>query len=64
MLPRQICMYLIYEILGHSYDTIGDYFSGRNHTTVLHSYNKIKSRIGKDSKLLQDIHALKKEMGL
>lgn len=64
MLPRQICMYLIYEVLGHSYDTIGDYFSGRNHTTVLHSYNKIKSKIGKDSKLLQDIHALKKEMGL
>lgn len=64
MLPRQVCMYLIYEILGYSYDTIGDYFSGRNHTTVLHSYNKIKSAIGKDSKLLQDIHALKKEMGL
>lgn len=64
MLPRQVCMYLIYEVLGHSYDTIGDYFSGRNHTTVLHSYNKIRSKIGKDSKLLQDIHALKKEMGL
>lgn len=64
MMPRQVCMYLIYEILGHSYDTIGDYFSGRNHTTVLHSYNKIKSKLGRDSKLLQDIHALKKEMGL
>jgi chromosomal replication initiator protein len=64
MMPRQVCMYLIYEVLGYSFDTIGDYFSGRNHTTVLHSYNKVKSRIGKDSKLLQDIHALKKEMGL
>lgn len=64
MMPRQVCMYLIYEVLGHSYDTIGDYFSGRNHTTVLHAYNKIKSKIGKDSKLLQDIHALKREMGL
>lgn len=64
MIPRQVCMYLIYEVLGHSFDTIGDYFSGRNHTTVLHSYNKVKSRLGRDSKLLQDIHALKKEMGL
>lgn len=64
MIPRQVCMYLIYEVLGHSYDTIGDYFSGRNHTTVLHSYNKVKSQIGRDSKMLQDIHALKKEMGL
>lgn len=64
MIPRQVCMYLIYEVLGYSYDTIGDYFSGRNHTTVLHSYNKIRMRITKDSKLLQDVHALKKEMGL
>lgn len=64
MLPRQVCMYLIYEVLGHSYDTIGDYFSGRNHTTVLHSYNKIKEKLGKDSKLLQDVHSLKREMGL
>lgn len=64
MIPRQVCMYLIYEVLGHSYDTIGDYFSGRNHTTVLHSYNKIRHRLSKDSKLLQDIHAMKKEMGL
>ncbi|MFA6521384.1 MAG: chromosomal replication initiator protein DnaA [Candidatus Gracilibacteria bacterium] len=64
MMPRQVCMYLIYEVLGHSYDTIGDYFSGRNHTTVMHSYNKVKNRLAKDSKLLQDIHSLKKEMGL
>lgn len=64
MMPRQICMYLIYEVLGYSFDTIGDYFTNRSHTTILHSYNKIRSRIGKDSKLLQDIHALKKEMGL
>ncbi|MBI4995156.1 chromosomal replication initiator protein DnaA [Candidatus Peregrinibacteria bacterium] len=64
MMPRQISMYLIYEVLGHSFDTIGDYFGNRSHTTVLHSYNKIRSRIGKDSKLLQDVHALKKEMGL
>ncbi len=64
MVPRQLAMYLIYEVLGHSYDTIGDYFSGRNHTTVLHSYNKVKMRLVKDPKMLQDIHALKKEMGL
>ncbi|PIQ78682.1 chromosomal replication initiator protein DnaA, partial [Candidatus Peregrinibacteria bacterium CG11_big_fil_rev_8_21_14_0_20_46_8] len=64
MMPRQICMYLIYEVLGLSYDTIGDYFSGRNHTTVLHSYNKIKSRMREDNKLVQDIYALKREMGV
>ena len=64
MLPRQISMYLIYEILGCSYATIGEDFSGRNHTTVLHSCNKVKNQLNKDSKLLQDIHALKREIGL
>lgn len=64
MMPRQVSMYLIYEVLGYSFDTIGDCFGHRSHTTVLHSYNKVRLRIGKDSKLLQDVHALKKEMGL
>lgn len=64
MMPRQVCMYLIYEALGYSYETIGDYFSGRNHTTVLHSCNKVKNDINKDSKLLQDVQALKREIGI
>lgn len=64
LFPRQIAMYLIYEILGHSFDTIGDLFGGKNHTTVMHSYNKVKSMLNCDRKLVADMHALKKEMGL
>ncbi len=64
LLPRQICMYLIREMLDQSYETIGENFGGRNHTTVLHSCNKIVAQLKTDQRLLRDINALKKEMGL
>jgi len=64
MIPRQICMYLIREILEYSYETIGEAFSGRNHTTVLHACNKIISEMSADSRITRDINALKKEIGL
>ncbi len=63
--PRQVCMYLIREILNHSYETIGESFSGRNHTTVMHAVNKIIKEITEaDSRIRRDINALKKEIGV
>ncbi|MDD4893849.1 MAG: chromosomal replication initiator protein DnaA [Candidatus Omnitrophica bacterium] len=42
VLPRQIAMYLSRELTDLSLPEIGDFFGGKDHTTVLHSYNKIK----------------------
>jgi chromosomal replication initiator protein len=39
--PRQIAMYLIRELTGHSLPEIGEFFGGKDHTTVLHSCAKI-----------------------
>ncbi|MEK7528661.1 MAG: chromosomal replication initiator protein DnaA [Patescibacteria group bacterium] len=64
MVPRQVAMYLIYEILRYSYDAIGDLFGGRNHTTVLHACNQVKNRLQEDQKLVRDMHSLKREMGM
>lgn len=64
MIPRQICMYLIRESLDHSYETIGESFGGRNHTTVLHACNKILGQLGNDSRVKRDINALKQEIGI
>lgn len=64
MIPRQISMYLIRHILDQSYETIGESFSGRNHTTVLHAYNKIATELGKDTRIKRDVNALLKEMGV
>ncbi|TAM42206.1 chromosomal replication initiator protein DnaA [bacterium] len=42
VLPRQIAMYLSRELTDLSLPEIGEAFGGKDHTTVLHSYNKIK----------------------
>jgi chromosomal replication initiator protein len=42
VLPRQIAMYLSRELTELSLPEIGNSFGGKDHTTVLHSYNKIK----------------------
>ena len=43
VVPRQICIYLICDILGQSVPLvkIGEYFGGRDHTTVMHARDKI-----------------------
>lgn len=41
--PRQIAMSLAKELTNHSLPEIGDAFGGRDHTTVLHAYRKIKA---------------------
>jgi chromosomal replication initiator protein len=45
VLPRQIAMYLSRELTELSLPEIGEFFGGKDHTTVLHSYNKIKGDI-------------------
>ncbi len=39
--PRQIAMYLCRELADLSYPKIGELFGGRDHTTVIHAYEKI-----------------------
>ncbi|MDP2940809.1 MAG: chromosomal replication initiator protein DnaA [Candidatus Omnitrophota bacterium] len=53
VLPRQIAMYLSRELTDLSFPEIGGFFGGKDHTTVLHSYNKIKSEI-KSNQTLQE----------
>jgi len=42
---RQVAMYLSRELTSSSLPKIGDEFGGRDHTTVLHAYGKIKQAI-------------------
>ena len=43
--PRQIAMYLCREIANMSFPQIGTDFGGRDHSTVMHAYNKISKEI-------------------
>ena len=49
--PRQIAMYLSRKLTNHSLAEIGENFGGRDHTTVLHAFEKIKKQLTIDTQL-------------
>lgn len=49
--PRQIAMYLCRDLTGTSLPQIGRFFGGRDHSTVLHAYDKINREKEEDLKL-------------
>ena len=64
IVPRQVCMYLIKNELGESYEKIGSVFGGKNHTTVMHACSKIANKLRNNIRLVRDVNSIKKEMGL
>lgn len=56
--PRQIAMYLLRDISELSYPHIGEKM-GRDHTTAIHSYEKINNEINRNSTLNQKILTIK-----
>ena len=53
--PRQVIMYILREEYNISYPSIGDKLGGRDHTTVIHSYEKIKKEIKTNNHLVKEI---------
>ncbi|MDC7235353.1 MAG: chromosomal replication initiator protein DnaA [Spirochaetales bacterium] len=56
--PRQIAMYIIREITDFSTTEIGLEFGGRDHTTVMHSCQRIEDRIKTDSTIEPTVQEL------
>jgi len=48
VLARQVAIYLSRELTDLSLNSIGEAFGRRDHTTIIHSYTKIKNKIEKD----------------
>ncbi|MGK7312060.1 MAG: chromosomal replication initiator protein DnaA [Candidatus Longimicrobiales bacterium M2_2A_002] len=61
--PRQIAMYLIRELLDLPLSTVGDYFGGRDHSTVIHSVNKVEEEMGADDAFRHRVDKLRAELG-
>jgi len=53
--PRQIIMYILREDFQISYPAIGKKMGGRDHTTVIHSCEKIKNELKTDNELEEEI---------
>jgi chromosomal replication initiator protein len=57
--PRQIIMYLMRQDFSISYPTIGQKLGGRDHTTVIHSCEKIKRELIDDTVLQREIEEIR-----
>ncbi len=60
--PRQIIMYLLREDLKNSFSMIARKLGNRDHTTILHAYNKISKDIIKNKMLSQEINLIKEKI--
>lgn len=61
VLPRQIAMFLCREMTDLSLPRIGEEF-GRDHTTIIHAYEKISSEMKIDSQLKSVIEEIKNKI--
>jgi chromosomal replication initiator protein len=56
--PRQVAMYLCRELTKASYPILGEEFGGRDHTTVIHAYEKIAAEMQEDPALRSTVEEL------
>ncbi|HSN57918.1 MAG TPA: chromosomal replication initiator protein DnaA [Clostridiaceae bacterium] len=60
--PRQIAMYLARKITDLSLPKIGEEFGGRDHTTVIHAYEKISQGLKTDEQLQNAVKEITKRI--
>ncbi|WP_314062960.1 chromosomal replication initiator protein DnaA [uncultured Vagococcus sp.] len=62
VLPRQIAMYLSRELTDNSLPKIGAEFGGKDHTTVIHSHEKIQQLIENDPTIQKEVGEIKNRL--
>jgi chromosomal replication initiator protein len=62
VLPRQVAMYLMREETTASLMEIGRELGGRDHTTVLHGWEKIKHEVEADDRLRRDVLSVRERL--
>jgi chromosomal replication initiator protein len=60
--PRQIAMFLVRKYTGMGFETIGQYFGGRDHTTVLHACKKIEEGFEKEEEIRGAVEAVQNQL--
>lgn len=57
--PRQMIMYVLREDFDVSYPSIGEKLGGRDHTTVIHSCEKVKNDLKDNDSLAQELKQIR-----
>ena len=57
--PRQIIMYLLREDFNYSFPNIGEKIGGRDHTTAMHSYEKVKEELKENPTLEKELETIR-----
>lgn len=60
--PRQVAIYLCRKLTSESFPQLGNYFGGRDHSTIISSYRKIEKDLEKNEQLKIVINDLKKQL--
>ncbi len=60
--PRQVAMFLIRELTPHSFPEIGQFFMGRDHTTVMYAVDKVKQEVLKNRELDGKVKNVRSEL--
>jgi chromosomal replication initiator protein len=60
--PRQVAMYLIRELLDLPLVQIGGHFGGRDHSTVIHSINKVEKALDTDPALRNSMETIRRTL--
>jgi chromosomal replication initiator protein len=63
VVPRQIAMYLARDILQMQLIEIGQAFGGRDHSTVIHSVDKVQRQMSRDRGFRERIESARAELG-
>lgn len=61
-LPRQVAIYLSRELTQLSLKEIGNLFGGRDHSTIIHDYEKIKKKEGNDLSFSKELAHIKEKI--
>jgi chromosomal replication initiator protein len=59
---RQVAMYLCRELTDLSLPKIGNLFGGRDHTTVIHSIDKVQKMLQVDREVFDRVNTLSKDL--
>lgn len=60
--PRQIAMYLLREEMKSSFPTIGLTIGGRDHTTVMHAYEKLIGAMAENEEVQHDVESIRQKL--